>query len=307
VLRYGGAAALAVAVVVGATGIASAVTSSGSTTVPPNPFRADRTAPAAFGTVQSVGANTFTLSTFNGSRLTVDVTGSTTYRDGVKSTASFADVVVGQHVAVMGSRAGSTLTATKVFIGVSGTGSFGAAPAAFGTVRSVGHDTFTLTTLAGSTITVDVTSSTTYADPKVTTPSFADVTVGQHVAAVGSRNGTTLHATKVLIGGHRRFGLHQGFGGMPAAFGTVRSVGNGAFTVTSFGGATLTVDVNGATTYVDPSAASPSFGDVTVGAHVVVAGSRSGSTVTATRILISGPGAFGRPSFGGEGGPSFSG
>ncbi len=76
----------------------------------------------------------------------------------------------------------------------------GKPPTAGGTVKSVGTDTFTLTTRDGSTVTVDVGSSTTYRDPSVSSPSFADVKAGEHVAVVGSESSSTVTATTVLIG-----------------------------------------------------------------------------------------------------------
>ena len=62
----------------------------------------------------------------------------------------------------------------------------GAPPAAAGTVASVGTGTFTLNGRDATSVTVDVTSSTTYKDPKVTSPSFANVTVGEMVSVQGT-------------------------------------------------------------------------------------------------------------------------
>ena len=98
----------------------------------------------------------------------------------------------------------------------------GTPPAAFGTVASVGTDTFTLTAHDGTKVTVDVTSSTTYADPSVTSASFADVKVGDHVAVFGTDTSNTVAATKVAIGGPGGPGGPgggRGFGGGPGASG----------------------------------------------------------------------------------------
>ena len=95
----------------------------------------------------------------------------------------------------------------------------GSPPVAFGTVATVGTDSFTLTTKGGTTVTVDVTSSTTYNDQGVTSPTLANVTVGETVAAFGTEASRTITATSVDIGtpggGPGRFG-----GSPPAAFGT---------------------------------------------------------------------------------------
>jgi len=73
-------------------------------------------------------------------------------------------------------------------------------PTAAGKVASVGTDSFTITTRAGATVTVDVGSSTTYRDAKVTSATLADVTVGEQVAVVGSESSGTVTATSVMIG-----------------------------------------------------------------------------------------------------------
>jgi hypothetical protein len=76
----------------------------------------------------------------------------------------------------------------------------GSPPTAVGTVKSVGDDTFVLTEPNGTTVTVDVTSTTTYRDPKVSSASFADVTVGQQVAVFGTESDGSVAATSICIG-----------------------------------------------------------------------------------------------------------
>jgi hypothetical protein len=79
-----------------------------------------------------------------------------------------------------------------------------------GTVATVGTDTFTLTTRNG-TVTVDVGSTTSYLDRGVSSPSFADVVVGAHVAVFGTESSDTVTAAKVAVGGP------NGPGGTPPA------------------------------------------------------------------------------------------
>ncbi len=76
----------------------------------------------------------------------------------------------------------------------------GTRPAAVGTVQSVGDGTFTVTTQSGTTVTVNVGTTTTYLDPEVTTPTIADVKVGEHVAVFGTDTSNTVTATQVAIG-----------------------------------------------------------------------------------------------------------
>jgi hypothetical protein len=89
-------------------------------------------------------------------------------------------------------------------------------------------------------------------------------------------------------------------GSPPAAFGTVKSVGDGTFTLTEQDGTVVTVNVGSATTYVDPGVTSPSVTNVTVGEHVAVFGTDTSDVVTATRVAIGTPPSGGP---GGKGGP----
>ncbi len=86
--------------------------------------------------------------------------------------------------------------------GAPGSGPGGAAPAAAGTVESVdtSASSFTLKEANGDSVTVDVTSSTTYRDPSVSSPSLSDVTTGKRVAVLGTSSSGTVTATTVLIG-----------------------------------------------------------------------------------------------------------
>jgi len=64
-----------------------------------------------------------------------------------------------------------------------------------------------------------VTSSTTYKDPKVTSPSFANVTVGEMVSVQGTTTAGVVTATSVLIGFAGGMWVH-GLGQGPAAAGS---------------------------------------------------------------------------------------
>jgi hypothetical protein len=161
--------------------------------------------PSAVGKVASVdvSANTFTLTTDSGT-VTVDVTSATTYRDYEVSSPSLSNVTVGTEVAVFGTSTNGVIAATSVAIDVPPPPPGGPdheRPSAVGKVASVdaSANTFTLTTDSG-TVTVDVTSATTYRDHDVTSPSLANVTVGEEVAVFGTSTNGTLDATSVCIG-----------------------------------------------------------------------------------------------------------
>jgi len=110
----------------GAVGAATTTTSSGSGGSTPNkqmgvPPRGGKQ-PTAFGTVKSVGTDSFTLTGRDGTVTTVDVTSATTYKNKGVSSATLADVTVGAHVAVFGTEASGTVTATSVALGLPGGG-----------------------------------------------------------------------------------------------------------------------------------------------------------------------------------------
>jgi hypothetical protein len=72
-----------------------------------------------------------------------------------------------------------------------------------GKVQSVdaSGNVFTLKDRSGATITVDVNSSTTYDDQTVSSPTIANVTVGEQVGVIGTESSDTVAATEVHIGG----------------------------------------------------------------------------------------------------------
>ena len=80
--------------------------------------------PAVVGSVQSVDAanNTFTVKDLSGTTTTVTVSSTTTYREPGTSTASLADLKAGTQVAVIGTSAAGSVSATTVLIGFRGDG-----------------------------------------------------------------------------------------------------------------------------------------------------------------------------------------
>ncbi|HMD45200.1 MAG TPA: DUF5666 domain-containing protein [Acidimicrobiales bacterium] len=307
-LIVAGAGTLAAALAVGAVGIAAAANGSGSG--PSTGW----TPPAALGTVTSVGSNTFSMKSLGGSTVTVDVSSSTSYKEPGTTNPTFADVKVGEHVAVFGAESSGTVQATTVAVGGDwrlGPRSLRHRRAVVGTVASVGTDAFTVTPLAGgSPVTVDVSSTTKYREPGKTSASFADVTVGEHVAVAGTHTSgaVTAKAVGILPAGSSwrppasSFGPGQGHhSGTPVAFGTVASVGAGTFTVKPlWTSSPVTVDVSSSTTYREPGKTSASFADVTVGEYVAAFGSNSSGAVHAIAVLVA-PAGFFHQHFGGAG------
>jgi hypothetical protein len=85
--------------------------------------RSGPAAGGAAGTVATVSAPSFTLSTSAGQKVTVDETSSTTYQKGTSS-ASAGAVTTGEPVLVLGTTNGTTITAAQVVVQpASGSGS----------------------------------------------------------------------------------------------------------------------------------------------------------------------------------------
>jgi hypothetical protein len=184
--------------------------------------------PGAFGSVSSVNgddavgtcgaagaAGSFVLTGWKDAVTTVDVTPTTTFAGSLIAPPTFANVCVGKLVGAVGAVSDETVTAAKVFVIRAQTSP--AEHGAFGTVTSVNGVTttgtcgtaatagaFAVTAWRSSATTVDVTSTTTFNDPWVPAPSFADVCVGSLVGAVGTvsgdpTSGETVTASKVCV------------------------------------------------------------------------------------------------------------
>ncbi len=186
--------------------------------------------PAVAGTVASISGSTVAVTQRDGSTAKVVLTGSTTFQ--VAGQAATKDAVVtGAQIVARGTLAtDGTLTASSVVV----------APAtAVGTVKEKDASSLTLTTRDGSTLVVKVTSSTTYQVVGVTSPTLADVKVGDVVMAAGTRNADgSLSATVVRsraagqlggpMGGFGRDGFGPDvFGGPGFGHGGMRGGGNG--------------------------------------------------------------------------------
>jgi hypothetical protein len=121
--------AAAVVIGGGAYGIVSAT--SGSTTAGASTAQTAqagsnaRSGPAAGGTtgkVASLSKSGFTVSTSAGQKVTVHEASSTTYRKGTSSTSASA-IKTGESVLVLGTTNGTTITATRVIVQPTGSGS----------------------------------------------------------------------------------------------------------------------------------------------------------------------------------------
>ncbi len=188
--------------------VASASTARASTPnlSPPHPGAGLRGArPVVDGKVTGLGSGSFTVLDRSSKSYTVDVTGTTIYREHNASAPGIGDIKVGTFVDVLGSVTGTTVMATAVRIEAHEPHSapfrpMGALPDAVGKVTSVGTTSFTIEDRTGKSMTVDVTGTTTYEEPGATSPSIGDIKVGDFAAVSGTVTGSTVVATNVHFG-----------------------------------------------------------------------------------------------------------
>jgi hypothetical protein len=192
-------------------------------------------------------------------------------------------------------------------------------PGAFGTISAIDGSTLTVKDMSRQSVKVVTTSSTTVT--KTATVDLSDVKVGDHVVVEGSGSSSNIAATQVHDDGAAddSSGNQQlGGPGGPAGTGTNSATATGAFvtgTVTSVDGSTLNVkDANGDSVTVAISSSTKITKDETVdvaalavGDDVMVSGTASNGTITATRIrdgVEAGAGPLGGgPAGGGGTGP----
>jgi len=160
--------------------------------------------PHADGTVKSVGDSSVTLTQRDGTDKVVQLTGSTTYQlAGAASKAAAstkAALTGGAAVDAEGTTAtDGTFTATLVTIRAAQAG---------GTVTAKTGTSITVTTRDGSSLKIDVDSSTTYLVAGTTAPTLSNVAVGAIVIAEGTRTTDGTFSATVV----RAFAAGSGFG-----------------------------------------------------------------------------------------------
>lgn len=180
-------------------------------------FGGPRMRPAVFGTVASVSGSSFTVTVpargdTNASTYTVNASGATVVKGGAN--ASLADISVGDHVVVVGTTTGSTVTASRVMdgkgmvpFGAEGSGIVHAGlafagngePVVGGTVTAVSGSTLTVKNAAGATYTVDASGAAVTNGHATST--LSSLAVDDHVLVQGAVNGSNVTASSVLVTG----------------------------------------------------------------------------------------------------------
>ena len=162
---------------------------------------------------------------------------------------------------------------------------------AMGTVTAVNGTTVTMTGLDSTTFTVDASSATISKGlgAESTAGTISDIAVGDRIAVAGTHTGTSIAATKVIYGLNGAMMKAAGtmMGDKPGMIGTVASVSGTTITITGKDGTTYTVDASGATLTkgMGPDAKTIAITDIATGDTVGVAGTFSGTTVTATKVI----------------------
>jgi hypothetical protein len=157
--------------------------------------------PTASGTVTAVGSGSVTISQPGKTSRTLTLTGSTTYSEAGGAVSQSA-LVVGVRVFAQGTvDSGGNFTATSVTI----------APSSVqGKVASKTPATIVVTTMAGKTVTVDVSAATKFSARGVSAATLANVAVNDRIVATGTLNADgSLNATKVQVAANDQ----PGFGG----------------------------------------------------------------------------------------------
>jgi hypothetical protein len=140
------------------------------------------------------------------------------------------------------------------------------------TVGSVSNNTIIATGRGGQTITITVSSATTYTEAGASTQLSA-VFKGEHILVQGTRSGASITATGITIV-------------LPREAGVVANLSGDAFTLTGFNGAMHTIHTTTSTRYQKAGTTVPA-NEVNDGAAVVVEGTlNSDGSLTAVRITI---------------------
>ncbi len=144
----------------------------------------------ASGTVSALGTNSITLKGRHGTTTTyTTVPGTTTYFEG-KTAGVVGDLAVGEQVSLaLTSTSPQTVTKVTIFL-----------DHVFGKVTGVAGDVITITGFHNTTLTVDVSGTTTYTSGGAAS-SFAAVVTGVEISAVGLPGSTagSLNANSVNI------------------------------------------------------------------------------------------------------------
>lgn len=253
------------------------------------------------GTVSAISGNTITVNVTKGTTVvsyTVDATNAKVLKNKTASTVSA--IAVGDTIMVQGTpttAGGTTITAKMIIDGIPpmgpGMGGLGNTPGVRGTVSAISGTTITVSGANNTVYTVNAASAT-FKKFNVTAPTIANIAIGDRIFAQGPLSGTTVTATTVIDmpAGVPNDQDHQGIRG------TVAAISGNSITVTVTDPATsattsYTVDATNAT--IDKNGTAGSIASIVAGDKIMVQGTITGTTVSATVIHDGAPGNSAAP------------
>ncbi|MGB8196271.1 MAG: DUF5666 domain-containing protein [Acidimicrobiales bacterium] len=221
----------------------------------------------ASGVVSALGTNSITVKDRHGTTTTYTTTGTTTYFEG-KTAGVVGDLAVGERVNLnLTSTSPQTVTKVTIFL-----------DHFVGTVTGVSGSVITITGFHNTTLTVDVSGTTTYTSGGAAS-SLAAVVNGVIISAIGlpGSSADSLNATSVNI-----FTPPV----QTYATGVVSALGTNSITLKGRHGTTTTYTTTGTTTYFEGKTAGV-VGDLAVGERVNLdLTSTSPQTVTKVTICL---------------------
>lgn len=226
--------------------------------------------------IESVSGNELTLKTADGWRRTITITGSVELTKGGQ-TITVGDLKVGDQVRFSQTRdADGTYTVTALAVVV---------PTIAGTASDITSTGFKVTTRDGSVWTVVVDGSTTYGYGQGS-GSLSDVKAGGRVRVAGTVTADNqMTATNVRVAGDR-------------VVGQVTAKTGDTITIQKRDGSSVTVHVDGDTTYRVAGVAAADLGDVAVDMAIGVSGrARADGSIDADAVVAGNAGGFGRGGF----------
>lgn len=233
-------------------------------------------------TVASISGNDVTLKTDDGWQRTITITSSVALTKGGQ-TISVADLKVGDQIRLRQTRnddGSYTVTALAVVV-----------PTVQGTASDITSSGFKVTTRDGSVWTVTVNGQTTYGYGQGT-GSLSDVKAGEPVRVAGTITADNqMTATNVRVAGDR-------------AVGQVTAKTSDTITIRKQDGSSVTIHVDGDTTYRVAGVEDADLGDVAVDMAIGVSGrARADGSIDADAIVAGNGHGLGRGGFDGSHGP----
>ena len=223
-------------------------------------------------TISSLGTGNF-IALRGTSPINVDISPQTSF-SAAGTAATFSSLAAGDRVIVHGTSnpGGSVVDAVQIYILSFGTLQFTA------TVTSVNSGGFTVRRI-NAPLTVQVSTKTAYSEHGASSPSLANVLIGERVTvhATDTASPSLVKATQVQITPLAPIDINA----------TVTEVGSGMLTVLR-GNSRITVDVSAKTHYTKQGVASPSISNIAPGDRVIVHGTSNpgGTVINALQVYI---------------------